>query len=277
MSYYYLISGLPDLSLDYAIDNQGKHQIDTEELVDTIFRNLEPNDARSFRYLIYPNDNLNFLNILLQRYQDIPASRYIQPAMLDQQTVEEYQKNRSDLAVYMSDFLRDYEDQFPSMAPREMEDKLWQMYYNEAIPSDPFIGDYCRFERKMKQFFSAYNHSYHDFLKAPIFEDVRMAQVGAGKSLAGDLLRDFPYVEGIDEIVSCEDPIDIATFSDKVIWEYLDQTPGFFGKEQVFTYTIRLLIIDRWQTRNAEDGTARFIRLQEDIKNKVRSLKTAVI
>lgn len=277
MSYYYLISGLPDLSLDKAIDDKGKRQVDIDELMDTILRNLEPEDVSAIRYLVYPNDNYNFLSVLLQKHHDIPSVGYLQPALLDKEVIEEYQKNQSNLAPYMSDYIRSFEDQFTSMSPREMEDRLWQIYYEEVQSSDTFIADYVLFERQVKQFFAAYNDSYFDFLKAPLFEGSRMGQIGAGKSLPGDIIRQHPFVEKMGEIVASEDPIRIAAFSDKIIWDYLDQTTGFFGKEQVFVYTIRLMMVARWQNRDKDAGTAQFTQLQEDIKNKVRSLKIAVI
>lgn len=277
MSYYYLISGLPDLSLDKAIEDQGKHQLDVEEFIDTIQRNLEPTDVPPFRYLVYPNDNRNLLSVLLKKHHDIPVTGYFQPALLDRDVIKEYHKNRNDLAPYMSDYLREYEDQFATMTPRDIEEKLWQIYYDEVNSSDPFISDYWRFERHIRQFFAAYNDSYFDFLKAPMYENTGLGQVGAGKSLPGDIVRDFPFVEEIDQVVASQDPIRIAAFSDRVIWDYLDQTMDFFGKEQVFIYTIRLMIVARWQNRDKKAGLVQFSKLQEDIKNKVRSLKTAVI
>ncbi len=277
MSYYYLIAGLPDLSLNKAIDDRGKAKLDIGELMDTINRNLEPDDLTPFRYLIYPHDIRNFLTVLYKKHYDIADSAFLSPCLIDKDIIDNYSKHRGDLPPFMADFLREYEDQFTSMTPEEMEEKLWSSYYDQALECDPFVADYCRFEQKVRQFFAAYNSSLFDFLSNPEFDDPALNHVGVGKSLTSEIFRDFPFVEAMEELISNKNPLEIDAYSDRVIWNYLEQNVGFFGREQVYTYTIRLLMVAKWQRRNSERGEQCFIDLQENIKNKVRSQKTAVI
>jgi len=67
MSYYYLISSLPDLSI--GMDTK---QIDFEKTFDLIQRNLTPEDNELFQYLIYPNDISTLLSILFHEYHQLP-------------------------------------------------------------------------------------------------------------------------------------------------------------------------------------------------------------
>ena len=277
MSYYYLISGLPNLSLDSAIENKGKAQMDIDECLQTIQRNLYPAHVPAFRFLIYRNDNSNFLNVLLEKHHDIPRTGRLHPALLDREVIEAYHKNTGELPGYMGDFVSAYEDQLAAMSPREMQDKLWRAYDQEAQSSDPFIEAFVSFERQLGEFFAAYNDHYFDFLRAPDPDDTSLGTFRAGKSLSRDIIRCFPYLEAMDEIIASEDPMRIAAFTDRIIWDYLDQFSGVFGKEQVLIYTIRLMIVAKWQNRKKEAGLAQFHQLQEDIKSKVRSIKIPVI
>ncbi|MEQ9300637.1 MAG: DUF2764 family protein [Cyclobacteriaceae bacterium] len=278
MSYYYLISGLPNLSLDQITENVPAQPIDVDEILDTIQRNLEPSDEQLFRYLIYPHDNHNLLNILFAKHSDLVQSTFITPALLSQQDLLDYHKHKGSFPSYMSAFLDAYEDQFSSISPSEMENKLLDFFYEDVGQKGPFIAEYYRFERSLKGLFSAYNHSYFDFLAAPVDDEVAlMHQVGQGKSIPSDLLRDYPYIEEIAQVISTHQPAAIEMLMDRIKWDYLDEVRSFFSGEQVFAYTLRLLMVHRWQTMNAEKGAARFQELQEGIKNKVRSLKTPVI
>lgn len=278
MSYYYLISGLPDLLLEEAIANPGKRKIDVDGVVNTIRDNLDSEDERSFRYLIYPNDNRNLLSILFAKHSDLPKSTFLTPAMLAEQDLLDYHKHKGSFPSYMSEFLDAYEDQFLSISPREVENTLLGFFYEEVGQKGPFIAEYYQFERNLKGLFSAYNHSYFDFLAAPVNDEVALLhQVGKGKSIPSDLLRDYPYIEGISEVISTHQPAAIEILMDRIKWDYLDEVKSFFSGEQVFAYTLRLLMVNRWQTMNAEIGAARFDELQKNIKNKVRSLKTPVI
>lgn len=278
MSYYYLISGLPDLLLEESIANTGKKKIGVDEVLNTIRDNLESEDERSFRYLIYPNDNRNLLSILFAKYSDLPKSTFLTPAMLAEQDLLDYHKHKGSFPSYMSEFLDTYEDQFPSIPPSEMENKLLDFFYEEAGQEDQFIAAYYQFERNVKRLFSTYNHSCFDFLAAPAdADDTLLNQVGKGKSIPSGLLRDYPYIEDIAEVISTQQPAAIEMLMDQIKWDYLDEVRSFFSGEQVFAYTLRLLMVNRWQTMNAEIGAARFEELQKNIKNKVRSLKTPVI
>ena len=55
-SYYYLISGLPEVKLSDA-----KAKYDINEITQSILSSLSAKDAKLFGYLIYQNDNKNLV------------------------------------------------------------------------------------------------------------------------------------------------------------------------------------------------------------------------
>jgi len=269
MSYYYLISGLPDLNL-----NKSSQKIDFGEIVDTIQRNLNPEDERSFRYLLYPNDNRNLLNVLFVKYKNFPEAAFFFPSILSVSAIQDYGIQKTIFPSYMSEFLNSYEDQFASMTLREMEDQLWGNFYREVEKQDPFIGHYFLFDRQLKELTAWYNASHFDFLsKASSKKDTSLSlnQPGKAKPVLADLPGDYPYLEKLEEAIASGLPDKIEQCVDQIKWSYLSQVPGFFGREQVFVYVLKLLVVLRWQKTNPEEGENHFSEIQENIKQKVNS------
>ncbi|MEQ8582815.1 MAG: DUF2764 family protein [Marinoscillum sp.] len=268
MSYYYLIASLPGLSL-----NKKAQKIDYEDILDTIQRNLEPSDARQFRYLLYPNDHQNLLHVLFEKHKAIPQTPKVYPAIFSEKELADYHKNRMMFPAYMSYFLDEYTDQFPTLTMKETEELLWELFYEEVEHQDPFIVAYYQFERKLKMFFSAYNYSNFDFLTVPNAEEGILNQIGKGLSIPPDWLRNHPHIEDIGEAISSKEPGKIEKLMNQMKWDYLDEKKGVFNKEQVFEYTLKLLMVQRWQNLLPERGASRFVEMQERIKHNVRSLQ----
>lgn len=270
MSYYYLLAGLPNLTL-----SSESKPIDTEEVIDTIYRNLKSSDRKLLRYVLYPNDNRNLLNAIFHRFKNYPQEEFLSPAVYSTKQIKEYHINKEMFPSYMEEFLREYEDQFEVMSMREMDDRLWQMFYEEVEKQNPFIADYYDFEKTLKELFSVYNHSYLDWLSVPtLSEGNTLEQVGKGKSISASILRRHPHIEAVDEAISSNNPTDIEKLMEQIKWDYLDEISGFFGREQVMVYALRLLMIQRWQRLTPDTGVTRFKALQDNIKNNVSSLKT---
>ena len=254
MNYYYLIAGLPDLSLD-----EDSPIIDTEEVVDTIRRNLTPADEAQLRYLIYPNDHRNFLNVLFHKFHSFPPLPFITPTTLTESDLQNYHQQQSVFPSYLGEFISSHEDQFTTLSPRQLEETLWELFYDEVEQQDSFIADYFRFNRQLKEMAAIYNAANYSFLSEPTTtEDREVKAIGGGRAIPATWLRDYPYLEDLGESVNSKNPDRIARFMDQVRWHYLEDVSGFFGREQVFTYTLKLLIVVRWQQLAQVPGTTRF-------------------
>jgi len=267
MSYYYLISGLPDLSLD-----QLALKIDSEEIIDTIQRNLNLEDEQLFRFLLYPNDNRNLLNALLAKYKNIQNTVFISPSVFSELIIQDYAINKATLPNYMIEFLDSYEDQFQSMSPRKIEDLLWEKFYQEVVQKDAFLTNYLIFEQELKELAAWYNTSRYDFLKkAPSKNEAASNQFGNTKPILKGLPGVYPYSEKLGEAITAGLPDKIEQCIDRIKWDYLSQISGFFGREQVFVYVLKLLLILRWQGANAVDGERHFMEIQQNIRHSIHS------
>ncbi|MEO0330506.1 MAG: DUF2764 family protein [Bacteroidota bacterium] len=266
MNYYYLLAGLPDLTL--TMDTR---KIDFPEVLDTIRRNLTQTDEQQFQYLLYPNDNRNLLDTLFHKYYDFPPTALAHPYTIGSSELKDYRRQQAAFPSYMVEFLSE-EEQFTNMSSREMESQLWHLFYEETTDQSPFIAQYFRFERKLKEVTAAYHHSLFSFLSSPLLEDDSIqSQVGVGKSTTPSLQKEYPYVEALGEKITAENPTDLEHFIDQIKWDYLEQYREPFSREQVFAYSLKSLLVIRNQLRSDDSGQARFTELQQTIKSSVSS------
>jgi hypothetical protein len=270
MSYYYLISGLPDLEVDTI-----PAKIDFEETLDTIERNLEEVDKELFRYLIYPNDNRNFLNVLFHEFKDFPMNPLVRPSVLPANIIKGYRRMRGSLPQYMSEFLSEHEDHLATMTMTDMEEKLMEKFQAQLNDTDnSFIIDYFTFEYQLKNAVAAYNLSHFDFLpKPPTSVDNIFYQLGKNKSIPPFLQQQYPFLEELAEITEDLIPNNIERFIDRIKWDYLSNLVGFFQREHVFAYTLKLLLVWRWQQLKVEQDEPHFEKLTERIKASIPSPK----
>ncbi len=276
MSYYYLISSLPDLSI--GMDTK---QIDFEKTFDLIQRNLTPEDNELFQYLIYPNDISTLLSILFHEYHQLPLFLLKKVAVYSEEEVREYRFFKSNFPDFLNDFLVENEARFPTMTMQEMEEKLMANFYEEvANLNNPFITEYFHFLKKLKNLGAAFNYSAYKFLSAPLIKDSErlVGQIGPNSSPTATLTKDYPYVEEFVKVLSGGKPEKIENFIDRILWDFLeDNNKSSFSREEVFTYTLKLQMIQRWSLLDFNEGSKRFKKLHKDIISNVQFPKASMI
>lgn len=275
MNYYYLISSLPDLSLDVSLK-----QLDFEETFDTIKRNLEPEDLELFYYLLYPNDNRNLLTHLFHEFKDLPKEDFLEPFSISPDAIQSYRREQATFPDYLVAFLQEFETQFPSLTMREMENRL-QTKFEEALDKleDDFLKSYFHFKSALKRLVAVFNQSQFNFLSETAFQDENslLDSLKKGQTPSAAILKTYPFAESLRDVVDTSDPYQIERFVEEIEWDYLSGSYTPFESEQVLAYTARLLLLSRKKQQNLERGAIRFNKLKRDIRNKVHSPKTPVV
>ncbi len=276
MNYYYLISSLPDMSPQMDASN-----LDFDDLFDMIRRNLTKEDKKLLRYLIYPNDINNLLSILCQEYKDLPTATFKKPSVFNLEDIKAYKLGRKNFPDFMNDFLAENEDRLANMSPRDMEDAITDRFYNEVFGLDnTFLANYFAFVRELKSLIAAFHFNTYDFLSQPNIHDADrlILQVGPDRSPSALVTKDYPYLNALIKVLLENKPEKIERFLDTVIWDFLEEkTQGLFGAEDVFAYTIKLQIIQRWTIIDSSNGQEYFEKLLHKIINDVTSKKTPAI
>ncbi|MGY6744043.1 MAG: DUF2764 family protein [Cecembia sp.] len=276
MNYYYLIASLPDISPE-----MDPSKLDFEEIFDLIYRNLSEEDKALFRYLIYPNDIDNLLSILSEKHLDWTMGGFKKPAIFQEEELKGYKLNKGNFPDFMNDFLTDNEDRFAGMSLREMEDGLGDRFYNEVFGlENKFLISYYAFLRGLRALIAAFHYNTYDFLSQPKIQDADrlLLQVGPDRSPAAMVTKDYPYLEELIKVLSENQPKKTERFIDKVQWDFLEsQSEGAFSPSQVFAYTAKLQILQRWLKIDSKKDSKYFEKLQHQIINQSRPSKIPTI
>lgn len=276
MNYYYLISSLPEISPEMDAS-----KLEIEELFDVIKRNLSKADSRYLRYLIYPNDINNLIAVISKNDHGWSSVEFKKPSIFDDEDIETYKKNRRNFPDFMNDFLSENEDRLANMSRREIEDALFERFYNEVFNLDNnFLTNYYQFIRELKSLIAAFNFNTYDFLSQPKIQDADrlIVQVGANKSPSASVLRDYPYLEELIKVLPEDQPEKTERFIDKIIWNFLDEMSGNqFSCEAVLAYTLKLKIVKRWLSIKSQPNDQPYEHLLDKIIPNKSSEKSPLL
>ena len=244
MTYYYLISSLPDISLQTEAN-----EIDFNETFDSIKRNLSKADRQLLRYLIYPNDIKNLISTIAHNYHDVPLAPFKTPAIFNQEEIKNFKLIRRNFPDFINSFLADNEDRLNNMSLRNIENALLDRFYSKVISlQSRFLTNYYQFVRALKALIAAFNYNSYSFLSQPYIPDADrlILQVGPDRAPSALVIKDYHYLEELIVVLSKQQPEETEHFIDTVIWNYLDETINdTFSSEAVFAYAIKLQISQR--------------------------------
>ena len=147
-------------------------------------------------------------------------------------------------------------------------------------PMTTFLANYFAFVRELKSLIAAFHFNTYDFLSQPNIHDADrlILQVGPDRSPSALVTKDYPYLNALIKVLLENKPEKIERFIDTVIWDFLEEkTQGLFGAEDVFAYTIKLQIIQRWAIIDLSNGQEYFEKLLHKIISDVTSTKTPAI
>ena len=272
-SYYYLISGLPEVKLSDA-----KAKYDINEITQSILSSLSAKDAKFFKYLVYQNDNKNLVNaIAKQKGLFSPYTKHLEPCIFSKEEMQKY-NNISNLPTYMSKFLEDNKNvEWESV--RHIENSLLNLYYEEMINSgNNFIKNYALFMRDMKNVLAALNGRALGFNSDKIAKELigDYSLISAlSKSTASDfgVGREIPYINTIIETFNSSDkadPYNMENIECSLVGEFLDKLTSIksFTTDNIFAYYINLNYAVSINGRDEEEGKKHLETLVETLKSK---------
>ena len=276
-SYYYLISGLPEVKLSDA-----KAKYDINEITQSILSSLSAKDAKFFKYLIYQNDNKNLVSaIAKQKGLFTPYIEHIEPSIFSKEEMQKY-SSISNLPLYMSKFLEDSKNVEWENA-RHIENTLLNLYYEEMIQSgNSFIKNYALFMRDMKNVLAALNGRALGFSSDEIAKELigDYSLISAlTKSTASDfgVSREIPYINTIVETFNSSDkadPYNMENIECSLVREFLEKLTSIksFTTDNVFAYYINLTYAVSINGRNEEEGKKHLETLIGSLKEKASAM-----
>lgn len=276
-SYYYLISGLPEVKLS---DSKAKYDIN--EITQNILSNLSDKDIKLFNYFIYQNDNKNLVNaIALSKGLFSPYSVHLEPSIFSKEEIQKY-VNLSNLPNYMVKFLEDNKNtEWENI--RHIENSLLSLYYEEMIQTgNAFIREYALFMRNLKNILAALNGKALGFsgdeISKELIGDYPLISA-LTKSSAADfgLGREIPYINSIIDTFNSSDkadPYNLENVECSLVNGFLDRLTSIksFTTDNLFAYYVNLTYAVSINGRNEEEGKKHLQTLVNSLKSEASAM-----
>lgn len=276
-SYYYLISGLPEVKLS---DSKAKYDIN--EITQNILSNLSDKDIKLFNYFIYQNDNKNLVNaIALSKGLFSPYFVHLEPSIFSKEEIQKY-VNLSNLPNYMFKFLEDNKNtEWENI--RHIENSLLSLYYEEMIQTgNAFIREYALFMRNLKNILAALNGKALGFsgdeISKELIGDYPLISA-LTKSSAADfgLGREIPYINSIIDTFNSSDkadPYNLENVECSLVNGFLDRLTSIksFTTDNLFAYYINLTYAVSINGRNEEEGKKHLQTLVNSLKSEASAM-----
>ena len=276
-SYYYLISGLPEVKLS---DSKAKYDIN--EITQNILSNLSDKDIKLFNYFIYQNDNKNLVNaIALSKGLFSPYSVHLEPSIFSKEEIQKY-ANLSNLPNYMVKFLEDNKNtEWENI--RHIENSLLSLYYEEMIQTgNAFIREYALFMRNLKNILAALNGKALGFsgdeISKELIGDYPLIS-SLTKSSAADfgLGREIPYINSIIDTFNSSDkadPYNLENVECSLVNGFLDRLTSIksFTTDNLFAYYVNLTYAVSINGRNEEEGKKHLQTLVNSLKSEASAM-----
>ncbi|TXJ36074.1 DUF2764 family protein [Brachyspira aalborgi] len=276
-SYYYLISGLPEVKLS---DSKAKYDIN--EITQNILSNLSDKDIKLFNYFIYQNDNKNLVNAIANsKGLFSPYSVHLEPSIFSKEEIQKY-ANLSNLPNYMVKFLEDNKNtEWENI--RHIENSLLSLYYEEMIQTgNAFIREYALFMRNLKNILAALNGKALGFsgdeISKELIGDYPLISA-LTKSSAADfgLGREIPYINNIIDTFNSSDkadPYNLENVECSLVNGFLDRLTSIksFTTDNLFAYYINLTYAVSINGRNEEEGKKHLQTLVNSLKSEASAM-----
>ena len=276
-SYYYLISGLPEVKLS---DSKAKYDIN--EITQNILSNLSDKDVKLFNYFIYQNDNKNLVNVIaLSKGLFSPYFVHLEPSIFSKEEIQKY-ANLSNLPNYMVKFLEDNKNtEWENI--RHIENGLLSLYYEEMIQTgNAFIREYALFMRNLKNILAALNGKALGFsgdeISKELIGDYPLISA-LTKSSAADfgLGREIPYINSIIDTFNSSDkadPYNLENVECSLVNRFLDRLTSIksFTTDNLFAYYINLTYAVSINGRNEEEGKKHLQTLVNSLKSEASAM-----
>ena len=270
-TYYYLVAGLPDISLD-----DGKLSYTVDSFKSEIYPDLSDKDKKVIDLFYLKLDNDNLLHLLKDKdYAVVSQGMYSAEELLSViDTVKDGDIPDKKYPSYFCNFISEYF----KLNPEDLYkagDMLAAQYYAYAMNcKNKFVSAWFEFNLNLNNIQAALSARKYKL-------DIASAIVGntdVCESLRTSNARDFglgdtlTYLENVQRIAEIDELVEREKKIDQLKWEWLETESFFhyFTIERLFVFLLQLEMIERWISLDKEKGSELFRAMIQDLKNDVQ-------
>ena len=270
-TYYCLVAGLPDISLD-----DGKLSYSVSDFKAELYPDLSAQDRKLIDLFYLKFDNMAILKLLKNKDTVIEDKGNFSAEEL-LQLIEAVREGDTPDKKYPS-YLVNFVSQYLQLSQDELyraDDLLAALYYSYGMSSNnAFIASWFEFNLNLNNILAA--------LAARKYKlEVSSVIVGATSTceqLRTSNARDFglnetlEYFEALQRIADIEELVEREKKVDMLKWKWLEDESFFhyFTIERIFVFLMQLEMIERWISLDKEKGNELFRKMIQDLKNEVQ-------
>lgn len=270
-TYYCLVAGLPDISLD-----DGKLSYSVSDFKAELYPDLSAQDRKLIDLFYLKFDNTAILKLLKNKDAVIEDKGNFSAEEL-LQLIEAVREGGTPDKKYPS-YLVNFVSQYLQLSQDELyraDDLLAALYYSYGMSSNnAFIASWFEFNLNLNNILAA--------LAARKYKlEVSSVIVGATsicEQLRTSNARDFglnetlEYFEALQRIADIEELVEREKKVDMLKWKWLEDESFFhyFTIERIFVFLMQLEMIERWISLDKEKGNELFRKMIQDLKNEVQ-------
>ncbi|NPA36065.1 MAG: DUF2764 family protein [Chlorobi bacterium] len=268
-NYYCLVAGLPDLIME-----DRKLAFSSASFRELLQQDVHPQDYKLVGLFFLPFDHMNIISRL---YDDEPA--FDNRGNYTEEEIEELTNKKSfetaegfNMPEYIISFMEDFFGEEEKPAKVDSERRLTKDYYNHLQSTgNDFLNNYVRHELNLRNVLTALNgRKFNMDVSADIIGDSDI-EYALRKSRTRDfgLANDVDNLEAIIQLHEIPNLLERELKLDTIRWQFLDEATFFnyFTIEKVLAFVIKVFIVERWLSLDAEKGKELFEQLIKDLEN----------
>ncbi|MBA7531771.1 hypothetical protein ES705_23992 [subsurface metagenome] len=268
--YHYLVAGLPDLFFD-----DSKLSIDSLQFSELLAEHLPSDDLVIIRLFFWRYDNRNILTKLKDPESKIDIKGNLTGSevdeLIDAVKKDSFREDVSGIPAYIAGFIEAYKNENVLITGKSWDLQFTELYYRHTTATrNVFVSKWFEFERDLNNIFTAAKCRKHNI-------SLEGQLIGSGelvdklmRSTARDfgLDNEFPFLDQLLKALEEEDFLEQEKKIDRIKWDYLDEAVFFFyfTIERIFSFLIKLTIVERWFALDKETGQQLFNELLTNLE-----------
>ena len=270
-AYYYLVAGLPDISLE-----DGKLSYTISDFRAESYGDLSAKDQALIDLFYLKYDHADLLSLLKDKDAVTQGKGNFSSEDLLQliASVKEGEKPDAKFPSYLYDFIAQYLA-LPADELYKAENLLASAYYAYAMKSkNPFIASWFEFNLNINNILAAFAARKYKMNVA----EVIVGDTDVCEMLRTSNARDFglsetlDYFEPLQRLVETDDLVEREKKVDQLKWKWLEDASFFhyFTIERLFVFLLQLEMIERWVLLDKEKGSELFRQMIHTLKDEVQ-------
>lgn len=270
-AYYYLVAGLPDISLE-----DGKLSYTISDFRAESYGDLSAKDQALIDLFYLKYDHADLLSLLKDKDAVTQGKGNFSSEDLLQliASVKEEEKPDAKFPSYLYDFIAQYLA-LPADELYKAENLLASAYYAYAMKSkNPFIASWFEFNLNINNILAAFAARKYKMNVA----EVIVGDTDVCEMLRTSNARDFglsetlDYFEPLQRLVETDDLVEREKKVDQLKWKWLEDASFFhyFTIERLFVFLLQLEMIERWVLLDKEKGSELFRQMIQNLKDEVQ-------